>query len=161
MNDSVSPELRTRLYQAVGRAVYTSQMLESQLTFILAILKNELALQVDLHSLAAPDHKRSLGQLIGALSTVLPEPFDGQETLSAALEARNRVVHHFFIRNSDALTDLSVYRDAISALEDDSRKLSAAAILMHQVNLKVCHARGIDDSRLVVAQFRVSGEGVR
>lgn len=161
MNNSVSPELRARLYQAVGRAVYTSQMLESQLSLTLAILKDELALQVDLHSLAAPDNKHSLGRLLSALSKVLPKPFDGQAALSVALEARNRVVHHFFIRNNDALTDLSVYRDALSALEDDSRKLSDAAILMHDVNLSLCHARRIDDRRLVVPQFRVSGGAVQ
>jgi len=161
LHSSDPAELRNELFRAVGRAVYTSQMLESQLALILAILKDELALQVDLHSLAAPDHKRSLGQLIGTLSEALPEPFEGRETLSEALEARNRVVHHFFVRNNDAFTEMSVYRDALTALQSDSRKLSDAAILMHDVYLKLCKARSIDDARVVIRQFRVAGGAVQ
>lgn len=146
---------REALYLAVGRTIYTCQLLESQLRLVLAILNDKLALQVDFHSLAAPDEKRTLGQLIHALGQFGEVSADTHPTLASALEARNRIVHQFIIRNIDAISSDAVLREALAALKEDERKLSACAILMHGVYQRLCRTMGIDDSRIVVAQDRV------
>ena len=132
-------------------------MLETQLSQTVAVLNEQLTLQLDMYSLVAPDHKLSLGQLLGALTKALPEPFSGQETLAAALEARNREVHHFYIRNNDAFTDLAVYREAWAELQSDIGKISAAAKLMHGAFLSVCEAQGVDPDRIAIRQARIAG----
>lgn len=147
---------RNQLCQQVGRAVYTSQMLEQQIDLSLAILKDTLELQIDAHSLTAPDNRQSLGQLMGALAKACGGAFHGHRVLRAALEARNRVVHEFFVRNNDAFTDLEVFARALEALQEDCEKLSAGAHLMHETYLDLCSKSGIDESRVSIRQFRVA-----
>jgi hypothetical protein len=149
---------RNQLCQEVGRAVYTSQMLEQQLSLAVAVLNDALTLQIDARSLAAPDHKQSLGKLIGALDKATEGQFRDRPVLTDALEARNRVVHEFFVRNNDAFSDLDVFARALSALRADSRKISAGAVLMHETYLTLCSKYGIDESRVAIRQFRVAGQ---
>jgi len=66
------------------------------------------------------------------------------------LEARNRIVHHFFIRNIDAFLYDNVLEAALSALRDDGRKLSACLILVHNVYERLCKALHIDSDKIVV-----------
>ena len=100
---------REALYQSVGRAVHSSQMLETQLRLILATLKEELEVQIDFRSLAAPDNKEPLGKLIGALNSHGKPPATARAVLTEALQSRNRVVHQFFIRNADAFSHPTVF----------------------------------------------------
>jgi len=141
---------RTKLYGAVGRAVYTCQTLESQFG-----MNDNLTLHLDLSQLVAPDDKRTLGQLIRALGSFEAAPPEAQGILAAALDARNRVVHHFFIRNIDAFLYDNVLEEALSALRDDDRKLSACLILAHNVYERLCKALHIDSDKIVVGQYRV------
>jgi len=150
---------RAKLYGAVGRAVYTCQTLESQLGIIVALLNDNLTLHLDLSQLVAPDDKRTLGQLIRALGSFKAAPPEAQGTLAAALDARNRIVHHFFIRNIDAFLYDSVLEAALSALRDDDRKLSACLILVHNVYERLCKALHIDSDKIVVRQYRVHEDG--
>jgi len=146
---------RAKLYGAVGRAVYTCQTLESQLGIIVAILNDNLTLHLVLSQLVAPDDKRTLGQLIRALGSFEAAPPEAHGILAAALDARNRIVHHFFIRNIDAFLYENVLEEALSALRDDSHKLSACLILVHNVYERLCKALHIDSDKIVVRQYRV------
>lgn len=148
---------RNLLCQEVGRAVYASQMLEQQLDLAVAILNKTLSLQIDARSLAAPANTRPLGRLIGALTKAFSGEFSGRSQLSEALEARNRVVHDFFVRNNDAFSDLDIYERALAALRADSRKIAAAAALMHQTYLDLCSKHGVDESKVSIRQFRIAG----
>ena len=149
---------RNQLCQEVGRAVYTSQMLEQQIQLAVAILNDSLTLQLDSYSLAAPDSKNTLGHLIRALSKATDGEFHGQAILAEALEARNRIVHEFFVRNNDAFSDLGVYAQALAALRADGRKLSEGALLMHKTYLALCTKLGVEESRVAIRQFRVAGD---
>src|SRR5467141_3623126 len=112
---------RAKLYGAVGRAVYTCQTLESQLGIIVALLNDNLTLHLDLSQLVAPDDKRTLGQLIRALGSFKAAPPEAQGILAAAWDDKNRIVHHFFSRNSPACLDDNVIQAELSALKHDDR----------------------------------------
>ncbi len=146
---------RDSLYLFVGRAIHTSQLLESQLRLILAVLEDELEVQIDYRSLAAPDNKKPLGKLIGALNAAGATPPKARDVLAEAIQARNRIAHQFFIRNVDATTHKQVFDEARSALLADSKKLSEGATMAHTLLLDLCRVRGIDDRSLVVKQDRV------
>jgi len=148
---------RNLLCQEVGRVVYASQMLEQQIDLAVAILNKTLSVQIDARSLAAPEDKRPLGGLIKALTKAFGGAFAGRSQLDEALDARNRVVHEFFVRNNDAFSDLEVYERALAALRADSRKVSAGAVLMHQTYLDLCSKYDVDEARVSIRQFRVSG----
>jgi hypothetical protein len=122
---------REKLYGAVGRAVFTCQMLESQLGIVLAILNDKLTLHMDLTQLVVPDDRRTLGQLIQALGTLSAAPPEAEAVLASALAARNRIVHHFFVRNIDAFEHENVFVEAVAALESETRLLSACLIDQH------------------------------
>lgn len=158
INESERKNRLEQLYRSVGRVVHTSQLLETQLALVLAILRDELELQVDFHSLAAADNKSSLGTLIEAIRRAKGHSFDGESLLTAALEARNRIVHHFFVRNVDATTNRAVYVATLAELETADRTLAAAATLMHALHREMCDARGIDDARIVVRQDRIGND---
>ena len=146
---------REVLDRAVGRSLYTCQLLESQLKIVLALLNDKLTLQLDFHSLAAPDDRRTLGHLIRAIGQFDEVPPDAHDLLAHALDARNRIVHDFFIRNVDAFASDSVHREALSALNEDDGRLSACAMLVHSIYQRLCERLGIDDNRIVIRQFRV------
>jgi len=152
---------RETLYRAVGRAVFTCQMLESQLGIILALLNDKLTLHLDLTQLIAPDEKRTLGQLIRTLGTFKAAPPEAESMLATALAARNRLVHHFFIRNIDALQHDDVFKEALATLENDSRLLSACLILTHDVYERLCAEFRIDSDKIVLRQYRVHQDDVR
>jgi hypothetical protein len=48
-----------------------------------------------------------------------------------------------------------VLEEALSALRDDSHKLSACRILVHNVYERLCKALHIDSDKIVVRQYRV------
>ena len=81
--------------------------------------------------------------------------------LAAALDARSRIVHHFFIRNIDAFLYDNVLEAALSALRDDDRKLSACLILVHNVYERLCEALHIDSDKIVIGQYRVHEDGAQ
>ncbi len=143
------------LYKLVGRAVYTSQMLETQLRLILAVLQDELEVQIDFRSLAAPENRDPLGKLIGALKSAGNPPATARSALEDALKSRNRVVHQFFVRNTDAFSHLSVFETARAELLADLDRLSSGAKVAHSLLLDLCRERGIDDAALAVRQDRV------
>lgn len=147
---------RDTLYLIVGRAIHTSQLLESQLRLVLAVLEDELEVQIDYRSLAAPDNKKPLGKLMSALSSAGTTSPGARDVLADAIQARNRIAHQFFVRNVDATTDAQVFAAAHSALLADSEALSAGAATAHALLIELCRVRGIDDNSLVVKQDRVA-----
>ena len=155
MTDADRITRRDALYLSVGRAVHTSQVLESQLRLLLAVLRDELEVQIDYRSLAAPDNKEPLGKLIAALSTAGATSSEARGVLADAIQARNRIVHQFFVRNVDAFLHPQMFAAAQSALQADSDSLAAGATMANSLLREICQARGIDERSLVIKQDRV------
>jgi len=149
---------RDAFYLAVGRAVHTSQLLESQLRLLLAVLNDELEVQIDYRSLAAPDNKNPLGKLINALSQAGATSSETKGVLADALHSRNRIVHQFFVRNADATLHPEMFSAAKAALQEDSDKLAAGASMAHALLISICRSRGVDDRALVIKQDRVAND---
>jgi hypothetical protein len=145
---------RRRLYREVGEAIYLAQILEYHLVLLIDIVNRHRSAGISKTDvLEFPGTKKPLGPLIKSLNRIIPRVAEKTEkTLADALEARNQVTHHFFMRNIEALATDAGYDAVKIALLLQKAKIAIAGTLVSGLLEAVCRELGLLDAELKIPQ---------
>jgi hypothetical protein len=119
----------SHLYREVGEALHIAQTLETNISALIAILNERFDAQIDERQIILSDDRRTLGQLIHALKKHGELGGEGADILKEALDARNYITHHFFMRNIYAFSSEVAHIAALAALNEHTKQIAAAAAM--------------------------------
>ena len=117
------------MYREVGEALHIAQTLETHISALIAILNERFHAQIDAEQIILADDPRTLGQLIRELKRHGDLGGEGADILKEALDARNYITHHFFMRNIYAFSSDNAYTAALAALSKHTKQIAAAAAI--------------------------------
>jgi hypothetical protein len=143
---------RDRLYREVGEAVHLAQTLEFNLAALISILNRHYQTHIEAGPLIVGEDKRTLGQLIREIQKRGKLDQAGIDAFSAALEARNYVTHHFFIRNIEAFADNDRRTEAIANLTAHAKQIALGAAMTSGFVQGFCKALNISPSEVLIEQ---------
>lgn len=143
---------RDALYREVGAALHLAQALEFNLSALTSILNKHFNAKIDGRPLIVVEDKRTLGQLIRELRRVATLDKPGVNALSQALEARNYVTHHFFIRNIEAFSSEALCSQAIAMLKIRAKEIAVGTAISSAFVQGFCEALKIKQSDILVRQ---------
>lgn len=150
---------RNHLYREVGEALHLAQVLELHLATVISVLNDRLEANIDVGGLTVPDSSQSLGQLIKSARSAVNLDQNAELVLSRALDRRNHIAHHFFNQHVYAFEHQSVFEEAKTALQDDTKAVALGLVLAQALLEAVCTTFKIDKSSLRYKQdLRLSGE---
>lgn len=143
---------RDSLYREVGEALHLAQTLEFNIAALISIMNEHFNARISGEPLIVGEDKRTLGQLIRELQkrATLDQP--GIDALSEALDARNYVTHHFFIRNVGAFSDERLCVEAVGALKARAKQIAIGAAISSAFVQGFCEALQIKQSDVLVRQ---------
>jgi hypothetical protein len=75
-----------------------------------------------------------------------------QEGLAEALEARNRIVHHFFNRNAHAFVDPATFENSLKLLAAEKMKLAIGTAFSIAWCRAYVEASGVDPASVLLEQ---------
>ena len=104
------------LYRTAGEAVHMGQALELNLTVLIELLNRGYDANIETREIVLEDNKRTLGQLIALLKKRGSASPETSQALTEALEARNYIAHHFFLRVVDAFHEPKANAAALELL---------------------------------------------
>jgi ribonuclease HI len=143
---------RNTLYREVGEALHLAQALEFNISTLISIMNRHYQAHIEGAPLIVGDDRRPLGQLIREIQKQAKIDQAGIDALSEALEARNYVAHHFFIRNIAALTDSSLCSEAITALKKRAKQIAIGTAITSGFVQGFCEALKIKQSDVLIEQ---------
>lgn len=143
---------RDSLYREVGEALHLAQTLEFNISTLISIMNRHYQAHIEGAPLIVGDDKRTLGQLIREIQKRAKIDQGGIDALSEALEARNYVAHHFFIRNIAAFTDSGLCGEAIAALKKRAKQIAIGTAITSAFVQGFCEALNIKQSDVLIEQ---------
>jgi hypothetical protein len=145
-------ERRERLYHAVGEAVHLAQTLELHLAVLIRLVNRQLKPSIDPHGLIVPEYRQTLGRLFSELRALGNMDQAGRDGLGEALEARNRITHHFFNRNVHAFVDPSAFEASMKLIDTEKRTLAIGAAISIGWCRAYVDASGVDPGSILIEQ---------
>lgn len=143
---------RDSLYREVGEAIHLAQTLEFNISALISIMNRHYGAHIEDAPLIVGGDTRTLGQLIREIQKRATLDQAGIDALSEALEARNYVAHHFFIRNIGAFTDSGLCSEAIAGLKKRAKQIAVGAAITSAFVQGFCKALNIKESDVLVEQ---------
>src|SRR3990167_5859543 len=141
---------RGRLYREVGEATHLAQTLEVIISALVSILNRHFHAAIDEKQLILAEDRRTLGQLIQEIKKHATLDQAAIEALSEALEARNYVAHHFFIRNVEAFSSNAACAAALTLLDKRAKQIAIATAIMSAFVQGFCEALKINPSDVLI-----------
>jgi len=143
---------KDRLFREVGEAILLAQTLELNISTLISILNRQFQAGIDERQLILADDRRTLGQLIREMKKHGDLNQEATDTLSDALEARNYVAHHFFIRNVAALSSEVACTSALALLDKRTKQIAAGTAVTSGFVQAFCHTFKIKPSDVLFRQ---------
>lgn len=143
---------RDSLYREVGEALHLAQTLEFNISTLISIMNRHYQAHIEGAPLIVGDDKRTLGQLIREIQKRAEIEQAAIDALSEALEARNYIAHHFFVRNIAAFTDSSQCIEAIAALRKRAKQIAIGTAITSAFLQGFCKALNIKQSDVLIEQ---------
>ena len=119
-----SSSLQTQALQPViyelGVAVYVAQQFETSLLLLISLLtaNDDMVTAESFKSGVATHSKKTLGQLADIFQSKLSLPSNYQDYIRQGVEARNKVMHGFVLRNTSKLLSIEGRAAIIDELRD-------------------------------------------
>ena len=143
---------QNNLYREVGEALHLAQTLEFNISALISIMNRHYQARIEGAPLIMGNDRRTLGQLIREIQKHAKLDQVGMDALSEALEARNYVAHHFFIRNIAAFTDSGLCNEAITALKKRAKQIAIGTAITSSFVLGLCETLNIKQSDVLIEQ---------
>jgi len=143
---------RDSLYREVGEALHLAQTLEFNISTLISIMNRRFQAHIEAAPLIVGDDKRTLGQLIREIQKRAKIDQGAIDALSEALEARNYVAHHFFIRNIAAFTDSGQCSETIASLKKRAKQIAIGTAITSAFVQGFCEALNIKQSDVLIEQ---------
>ena len=151
-------ESMQELFQCVGHTLFTAQLMEKELAFLLLIpeIKEkyklpseksiyELASEEIIHETIRKLNKITFGTLIKKLKTTGIMDTDSGELLQEALDERNFLAHHFFDHYQGKMNDLETHKIMHERLSNMKEIFTDVFDGLHQENLRIMKIIGINN----------------
>jgi hypothetical protein len=143
---------RSRIYQAVGEASHIAQVLEVSISGLIAITNQEWGAEIDESAIVIADDRKTLGRLFDELKKRVTICENTVRALSDALDARNWIAHHFFVRNTAAFEDESAFELALSEINKRTKKIAIATVVVDGISRGLCKALALNRTRILVRE---------
>ena len=145
-------EQRNYLYREVGGALHLSQTLELYVETVVSILNEHFDSEIDADGLIVPDYRKTLGQLMKSIRSVVTVDEIGDQILDRALDRRNHIAHNFFNQNAFAFSVQSVFEQTKEALKDDTKAIAMGVAFTQCWVDSLCESLKIDKRKLLYKQ---------
>jgi hypothetical protein len=107
-------ESMSKVFQCAGRALFTAQLMEKELAFLLLIpeikIKQRLPSEEDVQESIKRLNKMTFGTLVRKLKETAIMDTTSENLLQEALDERNFLSHHFFDVYQGKLDDLKTHK---------------------------------------------------
>lgn len=141
-------EENREVFARFGLAAYHAQCLEYELIGLLLLIQRANMKVIDLEALLSTEQslsKRTLGQLMSQVKSKINLDSKYEEMLTAALEKRNYLMHHFFNRHAYNIPVESGKTLMIEELDEISFSLDSCDKMIQIITAMFAKVCGITD----------------
>ncbi len=140
------------VFREAGEALFLAQGLEMNIRIIVELVNRKSKSKIDVALIVDATEKRTLGQLIHEMKKLGDLDSGAAASLRDALESRNYIAHHFFVRNARALNGGPETKAALEVLKAHTVRIAAATAMASGFVHAFCQSFNVDRSTILVEQ---------